>query len=224
MSDLSTDPLPSEASVRLSLPEIEALCVKAARGAGMAWGLAEEAGFAARWLAAAGLPGPELLLRQLRAAGTADGRPEISKDAWRAYPDRALCPITVGATLSDRAGPVDGPIQIAGLANPALLMPFLGMVASTSGKAICLSCDLGQITVNRSGPDDTASVGKLSACEQADVEIAFVVATTGQGKCQPGRVVTRAVWQGLDALALKTTVPATAQSRADAGAGTSDND
>ena len=33
-----------------SLNEIESLCKKAARGAGMSWGLAEEAGKAAKWL------------------------------------------------------------------------------------------------------------------------------------------------------------------------------
>ena len=36
--------------IRLSLPEIDALCLKAARGAGYSWGVAEEASFAARWL------------------------------------------------------------------------------------------------------------------------------------------------------------------------------
>ena len=36
-----------QAGIRLSRNETEALCQKAARGAGMPWGLAEEAGFAA---------------------------------------------------------------------------------------------------------------------------------------------------------------------------------
>ena len=44
-----------------SLNEIETLSRKAARGAGLSWGLAEEAGKATRWLAAAGLPGPQVL-------------------------------------------------------------------------------------------------------------------------------------------------------------------
>ena len=52
--------------VRLSLPEIESLVVKAARGAGYNWGIAEEAGFAVRWLARTGLPGPEILLAHLQ--------------------------------------------------------------------------------------------------------------------------------------------------------------
>ena len=40
-----------------SLNEIEAIGKRAARGAGLPWGLAEEAGKAARWLTARGLPG-----------------------------------------------------------------------------------------------------------------------------------------------------------------------
>ena len=46
-----------------SLNEIESLCKKAARGAGLSWGLAEEAGKAARWLSAHGLDGPGVLAR-----------------------------------------------------------------------------------------------------------------------------------------------------------------
>ena len=44
-----------------SLGEIRALAIKAARGAGMPWGMAEEAGFASHWLLQQGLPGTELL-------------------------------------------------------------------------------------------------------------------------------------------------------------------
>ena len=62
----SGPPVPAGNSARLSQNEIEQLCLKAARGAGMSWGLAEEAGFAAAWLAMRGLHGPGGLLAQLR--------------------------------------------------------------------------------------------------------------------------------------------------------------
>ena len=45
----------------VSLNEIESLALKAARGAGMSWGLAEEAAVAASWLAARSLPWAETL-------------------------------------------------------------------------------------------------------------------------------------------------------------------
>ncbi len=50
-----------------SLNEIEGLARKAARGSGLSWGLAEEAGKATRWLCAAGLPGADALAGLLTA-------------------------------------------------------------------------------------------------------------------------------------------------------------
>ncbi len=55
-----------------SLNEIEALARKAARGGGMSWGLAEEAGKAVRWLSDNGFPGPWLLSKLLLQN---DGKP-----------------------------------------------------------------------------------------------------------------------------------------------------
>ena len=48
-----------------SLGEVGALAVKAARGAGMPWGLADETGFAVKWLQARSLPGVTALCRYL---------------------------------------------------------------------------------------------------------------------------------------------------------------
>ena len=48
-----------------ALNEIEAMAKGAARGAGFDWGIAEETGQSVRWLAARGLPGPELLIKTL---------------------------------------------------------------------------------------------------------------------------------------------------------------
>lgn len=52
----------SAVPVDLSLNEVEALAAKAARGAGLSWGGAEEIGRAARGLARAGADWPALLL------------------------------------------------------------------------------------------------------------------------------------------------------------------
>lgn len=48
-----------------SLGEVRALAVKAARGAGLSWGMAEEAGYACQSLEQLGLPGTEILARLL---------------------------------------------------------------------------------------------------------------------------------------------------------------
>ena len=48
-----------------SVGESGALALKAARGAGMSWGQAEEASFAVRWLQQRGAPGVEALANYL---------------------------------------------------------------------------------------------------------------------------------------------------------------
>jgi hypothetical protein len=87
-----------------SLNEVEMYGRRAARGAGMCWGLAEEAGKAARWLAERGLPGVPLLAGLLTSN---EGRryesmaPVIVAGHWRAA-DGNLCPVCSGAALRDR--------------------------------------------------------------------------------------------------------------------------
>ena len=52
----------------LSIGELDSLVFKAYRGAGFSWGMAQEAGFAASWLARHGLPAAsyfDILLRQI---------------------------------------------------------------------------------------------------------------------------------------------------------------
>lgn len=92
------------AGVKLSLGEVEALCKKAARGAGLPWGLAEEAGFAARWLSAHGFDGAGLLLADLEAGGQT---------------------LSLAVALAD--APEAGPIPDA--AVPLLLAPFAALAA-----------------------------------------------------------------------------------------------
>ncbi len=86
--DWALPPLPVTTTpiITVSLNEIDAMARKAARGAGYAWGLAEEAGRAVRWLEARGLPGLAALLRHLE----------------RGAPNETS-PLLAGATLSDRA-------------------------------------------------------------------------------------------------------------------------
>ena len=118
-------------SMRVSFNEIEMTVLKAARGAGMEWGLAEEAAQCARWLALFDLPWQSAILSVLNA-GTwhatieRDGaylRPEPPSD-W-------LCPIRTGAYLSDLGG--DKPQSIEQVCRPILLLPF---AARRSGRLL----------------------------------------------------------------------------------------
>ena len=68
----STPYIEDGASASLSRNEVASLCMKAARGAGMSWGLAEEAGFAAAWLVQHGINGPESSLCASRSGAGSD--------------------------------------------------------------------------------------------------------------------------------------------------------
>lgn len=96
--------------VDLSLGELQALATKAARGAGLSWGLAQEAGWAVRWLEARGLPGAAALAEALP-----DGAPQIP----------------IGAALSDGALAA-APAEMVG--HP-LLRPFTEDAPATQTRA-----------------------------------------------------------------------------------------
>lgn len=85
-----------------SLGEVASLAVKAVRGAGQPWGVAEEAGWAIRWLGRAGLPGPAALARALEAGD--------------------LSALLTGIAVAD-LGAVPDPVGPVG--EPLMLVPFV---------------------------------------------------------------------------------------------------
>ena len=91
--------------MNLSLNEIEVMCKRAARGAGLPWGLAEEAAAASRFLTEVALPGADMLARLLERNDrrpVAMLAPMAAEGCWRAVSGR-LCPVIAGSVLSDRA-------------------------------------------------------------------------------------------------------------------------
>ena len=105
-----------------SLGELEALCLKAARGAGFSWGLAEEAGRAVRWLEARNLGGATAL------AGLLEATDKIPRDD--------MCPIFFGASLADR--PPAQPFSRPAILAPVLLTPFLAGIATSQTDGLTL--------------------------------------------------------------------------------------
>ena len=101
--------------MNLSLGELEALCLKAARGAGFPWGLAEDTGRAVRWLQARGENGAGSLVALLEAT---DGAERTIKSG---------CPIAIGTFLSDC--PINKSMQFDLVHAPELLAPFLDGMA-----------------------------------------------------------------------------------------------
>ncbi len=117
------------ADVSWSLGEISALAIKAVRGSGLPWGLAEEAGWALRWLGRAGQPGPAALARALRADD--------------------LSALLLGVQAADRGG-IDGDLGPVG--EPLLAVPFLTRCVPP-GAAWSVETDGGAFRVWQTGCD-----------------------------------------------------------------------
>lgn len=213
-----------------SLNEIEAMGKRAARGAGLPWGLAEEAGKAARWLTAHDLPGSELLAELLtRNDGkNYDALAPVSADGvWQARTGR-LCPLISGVALCDRASEIAAgrEIEFGPIIFPVLLAPFAAGVAKLTGAAAELSWAGAVMTFTSEGvaidADDAAVTTRWAdsgRCRRAENTV--VASPTGT----PGRAVDAETWSRLSAFAHRTFAPATEASRlAGAGAGLTDND
>lgn len=226
--------------VRYSLNEIEASSRKAARGAGMPWGLAEEAGKATRWLAARGLPNVSLLLTLLREN---DGkpyellRPESLDRLWHAA-GGILCPIIAGSALNDVAERISGgeTFVLNGVSCPALVLPVLGRAAKylergfqvtwrNGNEAACISILPDRLYLN------AVELDGLATAYSEEVRVSGI---TPDAALPQGTLITRRVrgvpledrhWSGLQAFAARTYVPATEESRLrGAGAGVKDED
>lgn len=209
-----------------SLNELEAMSRKAARGCGLSWGLAEEAGRASRFLAAHGLPAPRLLadlLTENDGVAYGDLAPDCGAEPWSA-PAGRLCPLIAGAALSDRLqGLASGqPIQLGRCAFPVFLLPALAdgvepVVAAWDGVTVCVGPD----GVSVDGPAEALSLREADA-----VTIRRGGFAQGQALPESARCETQAdAIEVLQAFAHRTYAPATEESRtAGAGAGLTDND
>lgn len=213
-----------------SLNEIAAHAKRAARGAGLSWGMAEEAARATRWLASHDLAGPALLSDVLAQN---DGRSHLQiapvslEGEWRA-PAGDLCPLIVGTTLNDCADKLAGgpPIKATNVSYPLLVLPFAAWAAVHLKQPVQLIYENVRIETDGTGiwvddPENeiNASKAKSLTCQPAPkrTDVADLPSLRG--------TVTPEIWAELDAFAQRTFAPATDASRQlGAGAGTSDND
>lgn len=217
----------------LSCNEVSALCMKAARGVGMSWGLAEEAGFAASWLVSHGIDGPSHMcahLAHVDREGWDDLFPQVTSDGWRNRKGRAVCPIVLGATLSDYADLPDGPvvdavIHLGPVSVPILLVPFLAELARDKAVECVLTWECGSISITADAPHSDALALALGM-SSLDLTLAVKAARLDVSLENPKTkaLTTANTIATLNALAMRTTVPATEASRAGAGSSLSDND
>ncbi len=208
-----------------SLNEIEAMSRRAARGAGFDWGMAEDAGKAARWLASHGLPGPALLADLLMlndGIPPADLAPVSLEDTWRA-PSGRLCPLLAGAALSDQSA--KGKVKMCDVSFPLLLLPFAAAAADHLRRPMALTWQGVRVgtdgaRVQTSGASDLVTTAHAKNVVYAPAE-ALNDATTPSVRGE----VSADAWALLSKLAHRTYAPATEASRLlGAGAGLSDND
>ena len=207
-----------------ALGEVEGLAKKAARGAGYPWGLAEEAAMATRWLCRAGGDGVGALaslLGQVDGVDMGDLRPVRMADGWRAE-GPLLCPLYLGATLSDLGGPLPTrPLSLMGLVAPLLLLPFCAALCREAGQQACLDGGGGTALTDGAG---------MQFADRLPEGPADVTLTRHEGPFMAHPLATRAnpdpaAWASLERFAHRTYAPATDTSRAKgAGAGLSDND
>ena len=193
-----------------SLGETAALALKATRGAGLSWGLAEEAAGAVFWLHQRGLPGISALCGYLDcygAAGTAGD---------------AACPLVLGTALSDGTHAVpeqlDERIDLGTVSAPLLLLPFVATIPP--GTFWLIAPGDGDAAPD---PWHSGWLRGSAPCQLQHGTAAQIAGTRAGHTRLPDRFA--CCVDRLTDFAHRTYAPATSQSRlAGAGAGLTDND
>ncbi|SLN32364.1 hypothetical protein PEL8287_01530 [Roseovarius litorisediminis] len=215
-----------------SLNEIESLAKKAARGSGLCWGLAEEAGKATRWLCAMGYPGADMLAGLLEQN---DGiayellRPQDTSAANWTTAGSSLCPLITGAALCDLAADLASgrEITLGHTSCPLLLYPYVAAAADMTGAALSLSWP-GAVLTRCQGLSfvdaDTDADLLIPAAESVSVAVSAEQRGASLRRVYRGNVGAQSA-DKLGFFANRTYAPDTPESRlAGAGAGLSDND
>ena len=215
-----------------SLNEIRALATGAARGAGLPWGVADEAGRAARWLEARGLAGLSALDGALERLSETDWRrcvPVPEGAVWRAESGE-IDGLLAGMTLADRAGgplPFSGgsALVLAGVSRPLLAVPFLASVAGACGARLAVSVGARTPAIGigpQSAGESCRALEGMALAEAVRIEKAGDGPMPPHLLCLDGSIpVDTEVYARLARRAALTHVPESAESR-ERGAGAGD--
>ena len=214
----------------VSQNEIEAMAKRASRGAGLPWGLVEEAGKSTRWLTEHGFEGLEILLDALAFHSRMpleEISPEFSAGLWQA-PSGTLSPFCAGAMLCDRASDIaDGDYLLLGSTRqPLALAAYAATAAKLTGSVLELKWWNVTMTLTGSsveidaGPTfPTTTTTDSVTCRAVKRHVAHPIPNNYVCNANPE------TWADLNAFARLTYAPATEASRlAGAGAGATDND
>jgi Protein of unknown function (DUF3726) len=220
-----------------SLNEIEMMVWKAARGAGLPWGLAEEMGQAARWLAGRGLEWAEPLVAALTEAEGREGvllPPVLADDGgWDpVFADGWISPILCGPLLTDIASDIgtNRPLIFRRVAQPLLMLPFAAGAARELGFGLTLRIDAAVFRFDGgTGAEGPSALPNSTLAERIVLSMEddrpVGPDRAALQAAAPRRPIPAAPLERLDAWVHRTYVPASAESRrAGAGAGLTDND
>lgn len=222
-----------------SLNQVEQTSRKAARGAGLSWGLADEVGKALRWLHSYGLDGIPVLVEALcRHAQYEYSQlvPVSLCGRWHAKCG-VLDPLAVGASLSDCLPLLHTTvIQTEMIAYPLLVAGFIGTAAEIEDLAFTLTWPQVRLQCRRGGMKITAEPRAVTTetasfihCKLSDFAECAERETDLPAQWQAPHcgeiVIESAVWNRLEQYMHRTYVEASEASRmAGAGAGLHDND
>jgi len=205
--------------VQLTMPEISALCLRAARGSGLSWGMAEECSHAATWLAARDFDWADAVLYQLE---TPSGR-QVTAGVGRWDADAPVCALHVGVALSDFATLPEGPgsdgVCLGQVSGPLMLVPFAARASQLLGSTLEITLD-GSPWLRVAGDNVQIHVAEKSNLTVAEVSV-FPAPPDHQPPMQTASqsaIISHDQLLRLDELALKMTVPSSATSTKGAGA------
>jgi hypothetical protein len=213
-----------------SLNETQAELRKAARGAGLHWGLADEVGRAARALAHASPDALSALADALEAVESGSHSTEViaAGAELRAPNNRPLSPLVLGPALADRASLIRGtgvavgsPVPYPSLLGSALteIAERLGLqlVVRAGGEKVEVGSDLGALLAGLNELD-TGNGIFISASPASTLSV------RARRPASPVQIADD-LWRRFTRLAALTYVPDSDRSRlAGAGAGLNDND
>ncbi len=213
----------------LSIGELDALVFKAYRGAGFSWGLSQEAGRAAAWMAMCGLPAAGSfaeLLYQTNGIEHSTLTPVMADGNWRSSAGSGCCPVITGTMLSDFGWTQGRKLTLSAVYVPLILAPFVSVCAASAGTALCVSSGDVSIVLMANGrlacPGDVGFVSQetivVSEWQSSNSEIDDTAPLVRRA------AISDVAMERLETLAHRTYVPATELSRSGAGAGLTDND
>ncbi len=223
--------------MKCSLNEIELNCRKAARGCGLPWGVADEAGKAMRWLHAFGLDAVTeyaMLLGKYDHSRYLEYAPLSLEGVWQARAE-ILSPIMVGVSLCDCLEMMtQRTIETAEIARPLLAAGFLGQTALDKEQKVRIKWGNVALVLYRDelyvfGKTEDLTIASTTSltCERLSVvgDSMFEDSGVRQELHIGDAVVDPDAWAQLSEYAYRTYVEATEASRlSGAGAGLNDND